>query len=328
MKKIIEFFQALFGRKKKPPVIVSPKPKPEQKPDSKPIEQPIPEEKPAEHVFNWPDRRPIGMVMLANYNSWTDTDNYMNGEIPLSEWLVIHAQNCIKYMREINAQGLVVWDPEGQKWPRYYTYYGDPKLTRLEIDIFFKIIREAGFRTGVCLRPDEIRWEPSEYWATTPLHYTVASPFNDLKEKLIYAKKRWGCSLFYTDSNVGEGIVKPINEETGEFIEVENSSGAGGVMPASIFKDLSVMFPDVLLMPEHQNNEYYLYTAPYNDKHFGHLLTPEEKGFMALNVSFDENPTWTVEQLKETVKQGNILIGRVWYNSPELPLIKAAYEQT
>src|SRR5687767_9369667 len=152
MKKIIEFFQSLFGRKKKPPVIVVPKPKPEQKPDPKP-DIPIPEEKPIEPTKVWNDLRPIGMVMLANYLGWTGHENYMNGEEPFDQWILEHAKRCTDRLKLIGSQALIVWDPEGTKFPRAYSYYGDPKMTPEKVDPFFKAIMEAGFRTGVCLRP-------------------------------------------------------------------------------------------------------------------------------------------------------------------------------
>lgn len=302
MKQIIAFFAALLGfNKKKPPVVVVP-----------PVEKP-----PAEKVL-WSDKRPIGMVMLASYAKWTGTDNYMNGSIPFDEWLINHANNCISNLKYLNAQGVVVWDPEGSKFPRALTYYGDPRLARGIVDPFFTAILKAGFRTGVCLRPDEIKMTmnppDAAQWANmeTPEHYVAASPLDNLIAKVEDARKRWGCTLFYVDSNVGWGM------EVGS----NNTIGSGQLLPSSIFADLHKLFPDCLFMPEHQDNSYYEFTAPYNDRDFRHLLSAEEKGFQVLMAD-----GFSQEQLTESVKQGNILVGRVWYTSPEISLIKKAYEQ-
>lgn len=316
MKKIIEFFQSLFGVKKKPPVLVVPQI--ETKPEEKPVDIPIPQEKPIEPVqWPWKDRRPIGMVMLASHNGSTETDNYMNGEIPLSEWLVIHANNCIANMKEINAQGCIVWDPEGQKFPRPFTYYGDPILAKPEIDIFFKTITDAGFRVGVCIRPDQIV-RNKDGW---PIHFTVASAYENLKKKIEYAVNRWKCSLFYTDSNVGENLWKPTDPQTGKTLEIDNTHGAGNLMPVNIFSDLFRDFPGCLFIPEWANDDYRKYTMPYYHKH---EPVPGNGGWVV-----DCGDTLlSIDQLTEIVKKGNILMGRVfWSGASELSKIKQAYEQ-
>src|SRR5687767_3034234 len=115
MKQLLAWIAALFGGgKKKPPVVIAP-------PPVEPIPVPLPP--PPPNV--WADRRAIGMIMLSNYQTWTGTDNYMNGSADFDTWLQQHANNCITTLKSWNAQGAIIWDPEGSKFPRAYTYYGD-----------------------------------------------------------------------------------------------------------------------------------------------------------------------------------------------------------
>lgn len=255
-------------------------------------------------IVDWPDRRAIGMVMLANFKEWTGTDNYMNEGVPFEEWIVSNAHNIAATLKSINAQGFIVWDSEGQKFPHPYSYIGDPRLTPERIDTFFTILKAAGFRAGVTLRPDEIRWEGG--W---PKHYTT-NPLPDLVAKIDHARKKWGCTLFYVDSNVGVGL--PIG--------VDNSIGAGQLMPSMLFAALHEMYPDCLFIPEWHNKEYEPYSALYWHKSWSN----NTRGLAVIDCG---DTWWSQEWLNNSVRQGHILMGRVFWNqAPELERIKLAYE--
>lgn len=283
-------------------------------------------------TLNWPDRRPIGMLMVASapfvdytkpeatpYNSWVRGDRKWRvnglpqGELT-KEALQRTAKVCIERLKDINAQGIIVWDIEGQEFYHPYSYAGDPRTLpvlapEMEAlaDDFFSMFKQSGIRTGICIRHDDVRIEGG--W---PKHYVPHDFINCLSDKISYAKSRWGCTLFYVDSNVGQ------DQPAGK----ENSIGGGSLINAGVYKEIARLHPDCLIIPEHQNSEYYLYTAPYNDKSFRHLLTPDEKGFQVLNVA----DGFEHIDLSESVRQGNILMGRVWYDAPELPKIKKAYQ--
>lgn len=271
--------------------------------------------KPVDTSSVWPDNRAIGMVMLSNFVTWTGTDNWMNGETPFDEWLLSHANNCIAGLKSINAQGLIVWDPEGTKFPRAYTYYGDPALSPEKVNPFFSAIKAAGFRVGVCLRPDQIimTYNPttSVDWAGmfTPEHYVVPFPLQNLVSKVEYARQRWGCTLFYVDSNVGTGLDN----------WSKNTIGSGGLMPSLVFDELRRIFPDCLFIPEHSNINYLSSTMPYYHKGNG---LPNAGKYVIDCGDTQEG----VGNLKKAVNDGNILMGRVWYEAPELDKIKKAYK--
>src|SRR5438046_9324832 len=77
-----------------------------------------------------------------------------------------------------------------------------------------------------------------------------------LKDKLAYAKKRWGCTLFYIDSTV---VV------TGESLDPD------------VFKTVANAYPDVLLIPENESMRYFAYSAPLNS-YMHHKVTSTPVG--------------------------------------------------
>jgi hypothetical protein len=306
MKKILllaMIFSVACGTTRRVPVVVPPPPKP-----------------PVDHVLNWPDRRPIGMAMLASVEGDYSTNNWKvkgYGQLTRKN-LDYYANNCITNAFSIDAQGIIVWDIEGQRFPHPFSYIGDPaQLSFIApemdsiADDFFRKFKDAGLKVGICIRPDSIVWVGG--W---PNHFNTYNPEKILADKIHYAKSRWGCTLFYIDSNIGEGVAPGI----------ENNIGYGRLLPYTIFQNLAKQFPDCLLIPEHQSGDYWKYTAPYNDKNFRHSIAEEKKTYpSAFQVLMIGEWNLTDAQLKESVQEGNILMGRLWYQSPELIQIKQAY---
>src|SRR5207248_254797 len=64
------------------------------------------------------------------------------------------------------------------------------------IDEYFEKFRQAGLRVGVCLRPQQITMVGGKPVQGAANNQQAAQV---LKDKLAYAKKRWGCTLFYID---------------------------------------------------------------------------------------------------------------------------------
>ena len=156
-------------------------------------------------------------------------------------------------MKDVNGQGMITWDPEGQEFLGA-RYYGDLRLTPVlaseteskgdrglsAIDEYFEKFRRAGLKVGVCPRPQQITMLKGK-----PVH----RPADDqraarvLKDKLAYAKKRWGCTLFYIDSTV------KVTEEP---------------LGPDVFKTVADAYSDVLLIPENESMRYFAYSAPLN----------------------------------------------------------------
>src|SRR5262249_52022599 len=91
--------------------------------------------------INWKDRRPIGAMFLAssginvatNPRRWIMNEGKTDittaqGKAAFREALLKLADNSIKVLKDVNAQGMITWDPEGQEFLES-CYYGDPRLT-------------------------------------------------------------------------------------------------------------------------------------------------------------------------------------------------------
>src|SRR5207247_2133431 len=170
--------------------------------------------------INWNDRRPIGAISLASsgINVATNPRRWImnGGKTYLKTDLAKDASrtpplkmsdNSIKVLKDTNAQGMITWDPEGQEFLGS-CYYGDPRLTPVlapetefkgdartsAIDEYFEKFRRAGLKVGVCLRPQQITMVDGKPVQGAANNQHAAQV---LKDKLAYAKKRWGCTLFY-----------------------------------------------------------------------------------------------------------------------------------
>ncbi|OQP50831.1 hypothetical protein A4H97_03120 [Niastella yeongjuensis] len=279
----------------------------------------------------WKDKRPIGGLFLASYTGKVNTSNLRNwillsgannatseaGKNELRKAALDYADKSIGYLKKMNAQGMITWDIEGQQFPHPFSYIGSPELTaklapEMEgiADEYFDKFRKAGFKTGICIRPDSVTF--SGNWIN---HVPVKDPAATLIRKIAYARKRWGCTIFYIDSNVDPN---------------------GNPMAYDYFKEVRDKFPDVLLIPEHETGSYYRYTAPYEETRQGAMLVSEEvkalypEAFMTLYVPDGiSNDDESVKKLAASIKQGNILIFRAWFNDdPTNSIIQKAMKMS
>ena len=283
--------------------------------------------------INWKDRRPIGAIFLAssginvanNPRRWILNEGKIDittgqGKAAFREALLKLADNSIKVLKEVNAQGMITWDPEGQEFLES-CYYGDPRLTpvlapetefdgrMIAIDEYFDKFRRAGLRVGVCLRPQQITMANGKPVQGAADNQQAAQV---LKDKLAYAKKRWGCTLFYIDSTV---VV------TGESLDPD------------IFKAVADAYPDVLLIPENESMRYFAYSAPLNSyAHHKITSTPAgarivyPKAFSVLLASDGDRPE-DHNALVDAVRNGDILVFNGWYNNEGVAKIKKIYEE-
>ncbi|PYL71942.1 MAG: hypothetical protein DMF22_05555 [Verrucomicrobia bacterium] len=285
---------------------------------------------------NWNDRRPIGAIFLAssginvatNPRRWIMNEGKIDittdlGKDVFRTALLKLADNSIKVLKDANAQGMITWDPEGQQFLGA-CYYGDPRLTPVlapetelkgdrgmnAIDEYFEKFRQAGLRVGVCLRPQQITMvggKPVQGPADSQHAAQV------LKDKLAYAKKRWGCTLFYIDSTV---VV------TGESLNPE------------VFKTVADAYPDVLLIPENESMRYFAYSAPLNS-YMHHKVTSTPVGARtvypkAFSVLLTSDAGYRPEDhdaLLTAVRNGDILLFNGWFFNDGVTKIKKLYEE-
>ncbi len=264
----------------------------------------------------WPDRRPIGQLVLSSvadqHKSPTNPRGWLNdptidvtseaGRARFRGRLLAYADQSVRILRDMNAQGAIVWDAEGQEFPHATSYLGDPRALPPEmengalLDAFFARLRAAGLRTGICIRPQRpvrpVYGAPAEAF-----QIAVADPAANLAEKITYARKRWNCTLFYIDSNGDPNVPDDAN----------------------VFRRLAKAFPDVLLIPEHQNTAYFASTAPYDELRGGIAGTsgavrrvyPDAFSVIAVQ---DGPIQARHSDLVASVAHGDVLLFRAWFD--------------
>jgi hypothetical protein len=283
---------------------------------------------------SWKDHRPIGAIFLASSGTNVATNprrwilNYgeidvttQQGKSAFREALLKHADKSIKALKEVNAQGMITWDPEGEEFIGA-CYYGDPLLVptlapemefkndgaKSAIDEYFEKFRAAGLKVGVCIRPQQIAIIEGK-----PVHQAAEDEHaaQILRERIAYAKQRWGCTLFYVDS----------------------TATAYGALNPDVFKAVADAYSDVLLIPENESMRYFAYSAPLNS-YMHHKITSTPvgarmvypKAFSVLMAPEGDRPE-DHDALVMAVRRGDILLFNGWYAGNEADKIKKLYEE-
>jgi hypothetical protein len=269
----------------------------------------------------WKDRRPIGQLVLssaertsaANPRGWFQDPKLdvttPPGRAEFKQRLTRYAEESVRVLKQNGAQGMILWDPEGQEFPHATSYLGDPRSLPAEIepelDAFFQRFREAGLRTGLCIRP---QLPVRKAYTEGVSQVEVADPARNLLDKIATAKRRWGCTLFYVDSNGDPNF--PID--------------------AAIFQQVAASQPEVLLIPEHQNTRYYAYTAPYDELRGGVASTPETvrrvyPGAFTVIAVPDGPIDARRAELVDAVRRGDVLLFRAWFDDSYNEKVRAIY---
>ncbi|MGO8764899.1 MAG: hypothetical protein ACLQSR_07155 [Limisphaerales bacterium] len=268
--------------------------------------------------LQWPDRRPIGELFLAsgyhsspaNPRGWFNDQSLnvigTNGPEQFRQALFKYTDQSIAVLKKTGAQGVIVWDLEGEQYPHKTTFIGDPRLVqRLApemdpvADEFFRRLRDAGLRVGVTIRPQQL-----VFGDNGPRQTTVFDIKRVLLEKIDYARKRWGATLFYVDSN--DGLWRP--DELWQLRRVAAER------------------PDILLIPEHSDALYRGFCAPYVSVRNNGLpatstlvqkLFPHS--FEVLNLGDATNDPAAIAGAME---KGDVLLFRAWYWNSDCDLLE------
>jgi hypothetical protein len=279
-------------------------------------------------TLNWTDRRAIGALFLStsgtgwptNPRGWlldpTIDVTSQTGIANLKTRILAYADSSIAILKQMNAQGMVTWDIEGQQFAQPISYVGDPtQFSTLApemsgiADAYFQKFTAAGLRVGVTIRPQQYVLAPDGRSAQQIL---IADPTQLLMNKVAYAVNRWGATLFYVDSNVNPTDPNPID--------------------VGIFQKLTAAFPGVLFMPEHANLEYYAYTAPYKELRQGYTSTASDvrlvypKSFTVIYTA-DGPIAQDFNELVTAVEGGDVLLFRGWFADPQNTQDQSIYQQ-
>jgi len=230
-------------------------------------------------------------------------------------------------LRRMDAQGAITWDIEGEQYPQDTSYVCAPdQIARVAPemetlvsdkrspyagmkldDAYFKTIRDAGFRVGVCVRPQRLTIDADGRAEQTLVPDPAATA--ELVHKMQWARQRWGATLFYLDSTVERD---------------------GSTLPAAVIEAAAAALPDCLLIPEESTPRMYRVAAPFKTFLFhGDLGTPwwmrklYPRAFAA-NLVNDVDPGKLAASraaLVDAMRQGDILMVHAdeWQrNDPEV----------
>ena len=241
---------------------------------------------------------------------------------------VMNVQN----LQQLGAQGAITWDIEGEQYPQDTSYVCSPdQLAQVApemesividssspyagmplIDAYFKIMTSAGFRTGVCIRPQQFTLNSDGTAAQVFL--SNAQVAAQLIRKMQYAHSRWGTTLFYVDSTVDSN---------------------GGTLPAAIFQQVQAALPDSLIIPEETTPLHFAYTAPFASFIFHTDLGTNANVYnfyphaFTANLVNDVAPQTLAQyqpQLIQSVRNGDILMAHADYWQANNPSIVSIYQ--
>jgi hypothetical protein len=289
-------------------------------------------------LLKWTDRRPIGMLMHANSNTkypknprgWfndKDLDAVSEeGRAKFRERILAAADQSVKVLKDMDAQGMVLWDVEGEEFPHATTYIGDPRmLPKLApemdavADDYFKRYRDAGLKTGICIRPSRVVLEEGK---ARHLHNGADTAFDEAKElieKVALAKKRWACTLFYMDTNI-------------HFYKARDGKVTNRLLDAEVIRKILQAHPDVLIIPEFAPLGYFAVGSSYRELRGGTAATAPEVPLAYPNafsmIVVNDGPMdarWA--DLVAGVRRGDILMTRGWFSDPANEKVKAIYAE-
>ncbi len=253
------------------------------------------------------------------------------GLVKFQRRVLDQAAATVANLQHLNAQGVITWDIEGEQYPQETSYVCSPdqigtvapemesivrdpssRYAGMKLDdAYFKTIHDAGFRVGVCVRPQQFVQNADGTAGQTYLPDSQIA--SQIIRKMKAAHDRWGATLFYLDSTV----------ETN-----------GATLDASIFQQAAAALPDSLLIPEESTPKFYAYTAPFKTFLFhGDLGTDASVyGFyphaFSVNLVNDVDPARLAAartQLTAAVRHGDILMVHADYWQANNPTVVQIY---
>ncbi len=302
-------------------------------------------------TLSWKDRRVVGTVYLASspqngattplnnprrYFSLGEPAFDVNSADGLEKFqakVLATAEQTVANLKKLDAQGVITWDVEGEQYPQNTSYVCSPDQisavspemeSRVKVrgsrfsgmkldDAYFKTLRDAGFRVGVCVRPQRFVLDPNggAHQQDLPGEEVAA----ELIRKIRFAHDRWGATIFYLDSTV---------------------DAHGNTLDPAILEKAAKAFPDSLLVPEESLTRMYRATAPFRTFLFhGDLGTPSQvralyPNAFSMNLVNDADPARLAaarSALVDSVRHGDVLMVHADYWHADNDTVKAIYSE-
>ena len=260
--------------------------------------------------------------------------------------VLVQAQTNVANCQSVNCQGVYTWDIEGEQYPQDTTYLGAPdeiaiRAPEMDIaisgqtgglatfngmkldDAYFKIMRDAGLKVGLTLRPQHLTAGTDVNGVATLQQVDITNPNGtpnvagivaELKRKAEFANARWGATMFYVDSTVDT---------------------QGGVLPDEIWRQMQILHPSWMFSPEESDKRTYAYVNPFKNFIFGEHSTGTDASIYAyyrnafsvllVNESSPASISAARPALTQSVSNGDILIDHVEDQDGNLPTLAAIY---
>lgn len=266
--------------------------------------------------LHWPDRRPIlraffgGGVTIPEAMENMKNPAAVQPPVPdgaFRENMLRKVRGLIEAAKVADAQAMILWDLEGGTFPHATTYIGDPRLIRLlnpQMDLvadeMFQMLTEAGLRTGITLRPSRVIFDPEKN-AVRHSYADAKDPFEELAGKVEYAKNRWGCTVFYVDTNF---FWRPYGPE---------KKWQAAPINGEVWRRLLERFPDTLFIPEFANTADYASTVGYGEADMGNYGVSEvvralyPEAFRVIVIE-DADPSEQFDRFIDTLRNKNSLM--------------------
>jgi len=289
-------------------------------------------------TFKWPDRRPIGTEFLCrsgqlyswphNPRGWfNDPDLYIindagqvtkAGQAEFKKRLFERADRVIANLQELNAQAIIIWDIEGQEAPHPISYVGDPRIigqTAPEMDAiadeYIQKFKKAGFKIGLTLGAPSYILDKKFHWRATRKLKSDKETVAELADKIAYAKKRWGVKLYYLDAWDVNANVSAVDMQA-----------------------LHQIHPDVMIIPEWEDYQWWAYSAPYRTRNLSESGTPPEVR-AAFPDAFSVNQFHGIYEeqsifydwILEEIERGDVILFHSWYDSSHKHGTKHLYDE-
>lgn len=268
-------------------------------------------------LLRWPDRRPILRLffggglpidqVLANRKDPANAKLPTEPDPKFKHNTLNKIRNAIAAARHADAQGVVLWDLEGDRFPHATTYIGDPrnmKWLHPEMDMIademFKLLDEAKLLHGVCIRPSRVDYRPEKH-IVNHSYGQAKDPFTELDDKIAYCRQRWGSRLFYIDTNFFWRPRPPKDE------------WQSGMIHFSVLRRLMEKHPDILLIPEFGSTAYYGTATVYGEADLNTWGTPPlarrlyPESFRTVVIE-DADPYENFDKFVWSVRERNVLM--------------------